>query len=67
MRPLFVFKFPLADTKSNESTLNLCVTTRVTFIFQVLDQVNYPTNTTTMMVPFAATAAWLWRISVLSR
>jgi hypothetical protein len=25
--------------------------------------VNHPTKTTTMVVPFAATAAWLWRIS----
>jgi hypothetical protein len=25
--------------------------------------VDHPTNTITMVVPFAATAAWLWRIS----
>jgi hypothetical protein len=25
--------------------------------------VNHPTNTITMVAPFAATAAWLWQIS----
>jgi hypothetical protein len=25
--------------------------------------INHPTNTFTMVVPFTATAAWLWQIS----
>jgi len=45
------------------STLSRVCSRRNSMDWQLTRAVNHPTNTTTMVVPFANTAAWWWQIS----